>query len=455
MSQELLQAVVETCQQIPDYEYYFDGDHIETESKQLADDHPDSVRIDKIGESAGGRDIDMLTIGDLESEHAITLLIKNLVHPNEGIGTLTTDFLTKHLAAHPELLQILGYDRANVVSNADRDGYALQEWPGKPFTVTSYFKGFYRPPRERQVCFGYPYIYEDLKTADGLPESLAVAQVIEKEEPDYMAALHNAALGRSYMYVDRQPPPFASLINSWLSYCDLKPSTGPVETPFATKWAPGLYANWSAEEKHAALNPDGKNPIIRVGSDHFLKKVNSQAMHIDTELPYFNWALLEDDGMSGMLLSEATKQGIQTSTEQQNLIGEVLGTLGANKELRDHPFYVATQSQHKLVNKSLAANKRLDHSSKEATVSEMAKELHVPTFYSLTQIGQIARLAFLAGETNLGADLHSHIDNELQNLEAIGGKIKPIPPRQLAVAQVGLVLISAALASPVRSLGRL
>lgn len=450
MTKELLDTTLSICTQIPAYEYYLGPSEVQANAQALSDTFPDTVQYRKIGESAQGRDVGMLRIGDLESTGARSLLIKGIVHPNEGISTLTTDFLSKQFAEHPDLLQALGYDRALIIPEADPDGYALQGWAGKSFTVESYIKGFYRSPRELQVCFGYPHSYKRLQKTQGLPESMAVAQVIEEYKPDFMAALHNSALGRTYMYVPEQQPPFAEAINAWLDYCDLQPSTGPIETPFATKWAPGLYAGWTLEQKYDALKPADNEPLGPIlygaGSDDFLAKANPGALHIDTEIPYFQCAALEDNSPSDRRFSDVVQQGIQKRVAKQKLIGETLALLDTNDTLRTHPFFVATASQHRLVDSFLKVQQEVKEGEAKATASEVFQQLHMANFYSLTQIGQIARLAVLAGEAAIGNELHSLIDADLAEIEAAGGKIEPIPPRKLAAAQIGLVLISAALA---------
>lgn len=450
MAENILQFTAAICEQVPEYEVFPGVAEVQAKTRELQDNYPDRVSLQTIGQSQEGTDIELVTVGDLHNTSGRSLLLKGVVHPNEGVSTLTTDFLPEQFAADPTFLPRLGYDRALIVPIGDPDGYALQGWTNKSFTPESYLKGFYRSPGNRQVDHGYPLIYKELHYK-GLPESLAVAEVIKQNCPDFMAALHNSAFGRPYLYMDNQGQEAADILTAWFDHCGLRPSTGPIETPMATMWAPGLFERWSIPKRYEYLRLEGKNLrdflVYAASSGDFLEHVNPRALHMMPEIPYFNCAVLNDERMSDGNLADAILDGLARRTVLQDIIKQALTEIGSDKSLTSHPLFVATASNYALIDNHLELEKSAQHPKTKTTIAQAFEARYASSVYSLAQIGQIAQLAFLAGRNTLGAELHDVIDTHCSNLETVGGKLKAIPLRDLAAAQIGFVLIGAMLAA--------
>lgn len=450
MAENMIQLTSEICEQVPDYHVFPGVAEVQAEIEELREAYPDRVRVETIGTSQEGADIEMVTVGDLSDAPGRSMLLKGMVHPNEAICTLTTGFLSKRFAADPDLLPKLGYRRARMIPLADQDGYALQGWTNKLFTPKSYLKGFYRSPGNRQVDHGYPLHYKDVHI-EGLPESLAVAKVIEEANPDYMVALHNGALGDPYLYIDDQGPEAASILSAWFAHCGLRPSTGPIETPMVTMWAPGMFERWSIAKRYEYLRKQDRRLedtlVYAASSGDFLSQVNPNAWHLMPETSYFDCAILNDDRLSGRDLSSAVLEGISRRMVLQDTIQQALMELATDRSLKTHPLYLATASNLAVVNNFLALKKDISYPDKEITVGQAFEMTHIGSFYALAQIGQIAQLAFIAGDNSLGTDLHTVINKHYGELEEAGGKLEVTPLRDLAAAQIGFVLIGAMLAS--------
>ncbi len=445
----ILQTTTDLCKEIPEYDHFFTTAELQEKAKTLEEVYPDRVTVRQIGRTARGTSIEMTEIGDLSRAGGRSLLLKGIVHPNEAISTLTTDFLSGQFAAHSEILEALGYDRALVVGVADPDGYAMQGWAGQEFSAESYVKGFYRPPGSHQVDAGYPYDYKRLR-CKGLPESLVVARIIEETRPDFMAALHNSAIGRPYLYIQQQPLPFAHAMRAWMDYCDLQPETDSIESSFVTQWAPGLYASWPIERRYDTLEAEGKDPLKYIlnggGSRDFLARVQPRALHLATELPYFTCAALDDARPAEVYLSDAITEGRKRRLALLAFIKQNLDDLAKNERLIDHPLFEATAYQYNLISNYMGLDSG-EKDTTEATVGQAFNARYGGAFYSLTQIGQLGRLARDYDDSARADRLHEVIDTGLAEMDAAGGRIEVTPMRELALAQIGFTLIAAGLAA--------
>src|SRR5690349_5655047 len=80
------------------------------------------ARVENVGRSSEGRPIDLVTVGHGRRR----VLLIGVPHPNEPIGTLTIDFLTRALCEDDALRAALDVT-LHVVPVADPDGLVLNE----------------------------------------------------------------------------------------------------------------------------------------------------------------------------------------------------------------------------------------------------------------------------------------------------------------------------------------
>src|SRR5262249_45200851 len=91
------------------------------------------------------------------------VLLLGVPHPNEPIGTLTIDFLTRLLCEDDELRYRLDVT-VFAVPVADPDGLVLNEgWFKGAFSPLRYALEFYRPPHREQVEWSFPGDYKTLR----------------------------------------------------------------------------------------------------------------------------------------------------------------------------------------------------------------------------------------------------------------------------------------------------
>ena len=90
---------------IPDYKEFLTVEEMNSSSKKLAEEHPESVSIFEIGQTRDGIELYCLKIGS--GSH--TALMFGCPHPNEPIGTMMLEYFSKRLAEDEELRKELDY----------------------------------------------------------------------------------------------------------------------------------------------------------------------------------------------------------------------------------------------------------------------------------------------------------------------------------------------------------
>ena len=199
----------EIARRIPDYKAFLTIDEMAASTRQLAAEYPDLVRVKTAGYSRQGEPIELITIGEGE-ENA---LVFGGPHPNEPIGCMTIEFLTRYLCEHEDLRAELGY-RWHFVKCIDPDSMRLNEgWFKGPFEPLHYHSNFYRPMMNEQPEMLFPFEYKTFKFDKPLPETLALKSAIDVLQPKFMFSLHNGEFGSVFYLMSRPRESLYPLLN--------------------------------------------------------------------------------------------------------------------------------------------------------------------------------------------------------------------------------------------------
>ena len=126
---------------IPDYQRFLTIDELNASSHQLVEDFPELASIRIVGQTRQGDPIELLTIKGGEKQ----AFVFGGPHPNEPIGTMTIEYLSRRLCEDGALREELGYTW-HFIKSIDSDGMRLNEgWFAGPFTPTNYARHFFRP----------------------------------------------------------------------------------------------------------------------------------------------------------------------------------------------------------------------------------------------------------------------------------------------------------------------
>jgi hypothetical protein len=275
------------AQDIPNYDVFLTIDELTASSHQLAAEFPDLVSIKVVGETRGGDPIELLTIAGGEHQ----ALVFGGPHPNEPIGTMTIEFLTRRLCEDKTLRDELGYTW-HFIKCIDADGMRLNEgWFKGPFTPTNYARHFFRPASFDQVEWTFPVEYKQLKFDAPLPETQALMKVIDEVKPRFMYSLHNAGFGGVYYYVSRKTDPLTETFHTIPKWFGLALDLGEPELSSAEEFAPAIFRMLSVGEIYDHLEKNGvADPasVLKSGcsSEEYARPHDTFTLVV--EMPYYD-----------------------------------------------------------------------------------------------------------------------------------------------------------------------
>lgn len=282
---------------IPDYKTFMTVDEMTASSHQLAADYPNLVTLREVGRTRRGDPIELITIvgGPLQA------FVFGGPHPNEPIGCMTIEYLTRKLCADGELRRELGFTW-HFIKTIDADGMRLNEgWFKGPFTPTNYARHFYRPEPAAQVEWTFPVAYKNLHFNRPLPETEALMRVIDEVKPEFMYSLHNAGFGGVYYYVARDCAPLYPIFHELPGWFGLALDLGEPEASNAVTLAPAVYQWLSVQDSYDHLEQNGvEDPasVINSGgsSDGYARPHGTFTLIV--EMPYYDDPRVNDQSLT-------------------------------------------------------------------------------------------------------------------------------------------------------------
>ena len=231
---------------MPEHREFLTLEELRRSSRALVAEFPGVARLEDVGRSAEGRPIELLTIGDGPR----SVLLVGVPHPNEPIGTLTAEFLSRLLCENAALREHLGVT-LHVIKVADPDGLVLNEgWFKGTFSPLRYALNYYRPPHREQVEWSFPVSYKTLCFETPSPETAVVMRVMERVRPTFFYSLHNAGFCGVYFYVSHDRPRLFTAFHQLVADQGLPLHRGEPEVPYLRTLAPAVYALFGIGETY-------------------------------------------------------------------------------------------------------------------------------------------------------------------------------------------------------------
>jgi len=422
---------------VPEYAEFPTVAELSASSRDLARRFPRIVTLKTIGTSTEGRPIEMLTIGDGKRK----ALLIGTPHPNEPIGMLTLEFLSRRLCEDEDLRADLEYTFL-IIKCADPDGAVLNEgWFKQPFSPLGYALDYYRPPHREQVEWSFPIHYKTLHFASPSPETRAVMEVIDHERPTFLYSLHNAGFCGVYFYVMRPLPGLFPRLRRVVYSQGLPIHRGEPEVPYARRFEEGIYALFGVQDEYEYLArnlPEDPAPHIEAGtsSDDYLRSVTGGYAFV-CETPYYFDPVLEDDSPAGLTRREAILQGIFRVDSIFHDVREYFSVVGRGAP-RDR-LYRSLDDYTKKTARRLAALKReveAPQYAREATRAEAFDATVCRVFDHMLYLGEVHRLAVARGVDDVARDVHRRLE-EICGQLAAQSDLRLLPLRKLVAVQAG------------------
>ncbi|GAA3685655.1 hypothetical protein GCM10022267_85600 [Lentzea roselyniae] len=213
-----------TC--VPEIDRVCTVDEANSAVDELVAEAPSVCRVRRIGTSRQGEPLRLLSVG----HGARNALVIGCPHPNEPIGLLTVTHLARLIASTPDLRD--GIDFVwHFIPCIDPDGTRLNEgWFAGPHTIREYHSQFYRPALRDQPEWTFPVLDERACFDRTLPETEALARVIDDLRPDFQYSLHNADFGGVFFILGKDVPGLPDDLAAAAARLGVPLSLGPVDT---------------------------------------------------------------------------------------------------------------------------------------------------------------------------------------------------------------------------------
>ena len=437
--------VTELLRDVPDYREFLTLEELRASSAALAAEFPAVASLEVVGRSSEGRPIELLTIGR-GSKNALLL---GVPHPNEPIGTLTLEFLSRLLCEREDLRRELDYTFL-IVKVGDPDGLALNEgWFKGAFSPLKYALNYYRPPHQEQVEWGFPVQYKTLRFASPPPETRSVMRLMDRFRPTFFYSLHNAGFCGVYFYVSHRLPRLFREFHRLVAQQRLPLHRGEPEVPYLEEWDRGVYRIFGVQDTYDFLEQTlGRDPApcIAAGtsSDDHLQTLAPEAFSLVCELPYYSDPALEDDGPAGVSRREALAEGIAAAERIFRLVEGHFREL--EPSLPDDRLFRSVDDYVRKTPMRLAAQKRdieTERYARRATRAEAFDASVCRSFYPCLYLGELYRLAQGIGAEDRAREIRSQIEEVMAKIEA-ASNMRVLPLRPLVAVQAGSGLLAMA-----------
>ena len=435
--------ITEILRTVPDYQEFLTPEELHQSSVRLVEEFPQVAHLQIGGTSTEGRPIELLTIG----RGSRTALLLGVPHPNEPIGTLTLEFLSRLLCERQDLREKLDYTFL-IVKVADPDGLALNAgWLKGTFSPLKYALNYYRPPQNEQVEWGFPVLYKTLHFTTPPAETRVVMQLMNQHRPTFLYSLHNASFCGVYFYTSRCLPALFQQLHQLVAAQELPLHRGEPEVPYIQQWDRAIYplfgvqAGYDFLEKNLGEDPA---PYIATGtsSDDYLKNLVPDGLSLVCELPYYTDPALEDDARAGISRREAMAEGMRRAEGTLRLIEAHF--LALKDKLLPNRLFRSVADYLRRTPKRLAAQRKEIEApayTQEASRAQAFDAMVCRSFHPALYLGEVYRLATEVGEEGRAEEIRSQVEERMGRISA-ESNICILPLKKLMAVQAGSGLLA-------------
>ncbi len=370
---------------VPDYKEFLTVAELDESTFRLAKEYPDVVSVFEAGKSRKGHPIYCLKIGN-GSKNAFLF---GCPHPNEPMGCMMLEYLSRALAEDDELRRDLDYTWY-MIKSIDVDGTMLNEkWFKGPFTLTNYARNYFRPAGYEQAEWTFPFSYKNYTFDKPIPETQALMKIIDEVKPTFMYSLHNSGFGGTYWYLTKELPQIWDKLHEASRKQNIPLHLGEPEVNYITPYAPAIFPlidqkdTYDYYEKFADVPPE---TLMSAGGSSGGYAGKYGTVTLVTELPYFFEERIQSDREMPFTRREAAVKKLDFNRDNYEAIR------GYYEQIRhlisgDNPFakMVELSLDHGL--KNYEAEKSFVETSEDyagpCKESEAFDNLDLPKFFSL------------------------------------------------------------------------
>ncbi len=453
---EILREVIKCVDSVPEYSDFLTVSELYKSTRELASKYSDQVEVIEAGVARTGDPVLAIKVG----EGRRTVLAFGFPHPNEPIGSLVLEYLSRYLVENPELWKLTNTTWI-IVKVADVYGAKLNEgWFKGPFSIRKYIRNYYRPPAYLQVEWTFPIEYKELKWDKPTPETRAIMKLIDDYRPDFIFSLHNSSFTGVYFYLSKPVPQLYPYLHEAAKRHNIPLHLGEPEVPYAKKLTDAVFKLISTKEYYDFLEQQlGKVPIEKIkhggSSMDYAERLGKDFLEVVIEVPYIVDDRIFNTTPIGVPRRDIILLTISKLREELSELKRYFEKV-ESKSSRENPFTEALRYFLEILEVNLEAEEKWAKTAKEtlrsATVAETFDEYVSNYLWSrMLRWGLLYRAIKYEVErgTKELEQLLKEIDQKLEQMTKIFeyyAQYRTLPIKSLVQTQLYTILMTVAIA---------
>lgn len=401
-----------------------------------------AARVERLGESRGGRPIDLITIG----QGARSVLIVGAPHPNEPIGCVTVAMLVRRLAEDRRFRERSGYTW-HFIPAIDVDGVALNAgWFTGPRTLSRHFRHFFRPAFAAQPEYGFPLAVPGYRFDTPPPETLCWQRALEIARPTLQSSLHGNDSGGAFYLLSRDHPRLAAALSAQPAGLGIALNRLGEPDADMQAFAPGVLSYFEVAPfvRRAVATPAGLAGQWNAGqSSAEFAAARYGTVSVTCEVPLWDDRRLHDDRPSRLTMADIVDLHLRQAVENRALLDRAAPLLSRPRETEATRALGAALDEAAILVEQRHATLTAQRPASDARTPVSLRDLVQlePGTAAMRMPAMLARLARLQGDPAAAAAaerlLHRRIADELR-----AAPLHPIPIATTARLQIQSILTS-------------
>jgi len=407
------------------------------------------VKVKKIGTTVDKEPLMLLDIGNGDR----TAIIIGVPHSDEPLGSLVITFFARWLATNPDA-KYFGW-RWLLIPILERRGMRLNEgWFNMTESFAAMAKSTFREPTEDQYEWTFPIEYDNYIWTQSRPETIAIKEVLEKEQPELLCGLHHSGFTNGYYYLSQDFPEVYPILEKFAKSLQIPLSDKSPDVPFEKMLSPGFYKMYGLKDyiKYYKKKDPLVLPSLKRGacSDEWYQK-NIGGFSFNCEVPMYLSPKLKDRNPSKKSYKKLIQRRYNRKKTRVDYSRRLLDKIKDYENLADPLLLTSAKKHIENAELSLEHEKRILEKSddKIVTKADVFENSVIEDLFDLFFLGQIWRVTesiCVKGGNPKICRLMETADLEIKSLAKSvqeRGSFYHVPIRKSVQMQLGSILIIA------------
>lgn len=396
---------------------------IEPSLKQLGP----AARVERLGQSAQGRPIDLVSIGDGPR----SALIVGAPHPNEPIGCMTIVRLIERLAGDRVFRERSRFTW-HFIPAIDVDGLDLNAgWFEGPLTLERYFRDFFRPAFRAQPEYAFPLTMPGYRFDAPTPENLCWQRALDIARPHLQSSLHGNDSSGAFYLLSRNDPALAKTLSRQPAARGIAINDFGEPDSHLDRYAPGVFSffevgPWLRKQQQAGVSLSEIWSAGRSSAEFAAERFGT--LSVTCEVPLWVDARQFSRKPSGYSAADIIRLQLEQASENLDLLTRASSLIdGASATPAAHALRGALKEALAILPGQIGElGRQLQHEDERQPVTFGDLVQLEPGTTAIRAPAMLARLGRLEGQRNLTAAAEAIVARRIIAFQA-SSRLSPVP----------------------------